>query len=522
MADEERYPNSGIMERWNSMSRSRQVVVGILGVSVLVFVILMAQHLARPQYVPLYSNLDPSQAQPVVEKLQEQGVPYRLENFGSTIKVPHERMDELRIELAGEGMPLAQGTGFELFDEERLGMTDFERRVKLQRALQEELRRTISALDAVSQARVHLVLPEPRVFLEERGDPSAAVYLALNPLHDLKEGQVKGIVNMVASSVEGLQQDAVSVIDSKGNLLYDPMETEDFASAQAGSAFRQLEVQRDFEKELEGKVQRVLERVFGHGKAMAIVSAEMDFDARETTVITYDNEGIPRSQQIIEESHEGEGPPMEEVGDANYPGYAGVVPGGDSSYERREEITNYEVGEVTEHHLSAPGRIERLNTSVVVDTGGNPITAEEIEQVNQLVASAIGLDEERGDLVSVQGMNFDTTAQDEIEAAMAEAAAQEQQQQMFRQAVLGAAALVTVVLVVLALRRRKKLQEERDDLYLAGKTPLEDLLAMEEEEEDTYMPSAPQEKTSSSQAKKLLEQNPEVAASILRSWMVEE
>ena len=134
---------------------------------------------SKPEYVTLYSNLEPTQASPLVQYLREQNIPYSLDDFGSTIKVPAERADELRIEMAGKGMPFTQGLGFEIFDEESLGTTDFERQVKMQRALQEELRRTITSLDAVMQARVHLTIPEPRLFLRT-AESSAAIYLKPN------------------------------------------------------------------------------------------------------------------------------------------------------------------------------------------------------------------------------------------------------------------------------------------------------------------------------------------------------
>lgn len=526
-ADEKQKKDSNpasLLERWRQISRPRQAVAAVLAAAAVVFVLLMAQHLSRPKYVTLYTNLDPLQASPLLQYLREQRIPYRLDDFGSTIRVPQEMADELRIEMAGKGMPFAQGLGFELFDEERLGMTDFERQVRMQRALQEELRRTITSLDAVMQARVHLVLPEPRVFLRERSEPSAAVYLKLNPFVELRQDQIRGIVFLVASSVENLKPENVIIIDSQGNILYDAVTAADPLISVADSTLKQLEVKRRFEMELERRVQGMLERVFGPGKALALVTVEMDFDARETTVITYDESGVPRSTQLIEENFEGEGAPLAEVGEANYPGYVGITPGGESRYERREEIVNYEIGESTQRTITAPGKLLRMHTSIVIDNGASPLRAEQIQQVQNLVSAAIGFDEGRGDLISVESMSFDRTYEEQIETALAELAELEERQrreQLIRQAVFGGALLVAlIVLMVLFRKRRRQREEEEEELVIPSGPSLEQLLALQEKEE--MAAAAALESSPQSRARKMAENNPEVAVSVLRSWIAED
>lgn len=516
MAEEQH--TASVFTRWQQMSRQQQIVAIVIAAGIIAFLVLAFNFISRAQYAVLYRNLEPAQAQPLVQHLQERGVPYNLDDYGTTIKVPHDLADEMRIEMAGKGGPYAQGLGFELFDEERLGATDFERQVKLQRALQEELRRTITSLDAVEQARVHLALPEPRIFMEERGDPSAAVYLHANHLVSLKDDQVRGIVHLVASSVEDLAPENVTVVDSKGSILYDAVNTDDPYITRADSAVKHLEVKRSFELELENKVQNMLERVFGPGKAMAIVTAELDFDSRETTIVTYNEEGVPRSSQVVEENFEGEGAVQGEVGEANYPGYVGVQPGGESSYERREETVNYEVGESSERFISAPGRVVNLHTSVVVDTGDNPINQEQIVQVNELVASAIGYDQERGDQINVQAMNFDTSLEEEMEVAAAQAQAQARQQEMLRQAVWGGVALAAVILVVVVLKRRSRLKYEKKELLATEGASLDELFGAQDQE----APEVSSEASSHGYARKMAHKNPEAAASVLKSWMADD
>jgi flagellar M-ring protein FliF len=334
----------------------------------------------------------------------------------------------------------------------------------------------------------------------------------------LKQEQIRGIVFLVASSVENLKPENVIVIDSQGNILYDAVTTTDPLIAVADSTLKQLEVKLRFEMELERRVQGMLERVFGPGKALALVTVEMDFDARETTVITYDESGVPRSSQLLEESFEGEGPVMGEVGEANYPGYVGVVPGGESRFERREETVNYEIGGSTQKTITAPGKVLRMHTSVVIDNGQSPLQAEKIQQVNNLVSAAIGFDAGRGDIISVEGMSFDRSLEEKMDTALAELEQQQRREELIRQAVLGGALLVTFIVLMLAWRRWRRRQEEEETLPQAPS--LEQLLALEEKEE--FLPEAALESSVQGRARKMVDTHPDVAVSILRSWMVEE
>ena len=510
-----------LFARWQELSRPRQVAFAVVAAALLAFVLLLAQYFGRPRYVTLYHNLDPVQAAPLLQHLQEQGVPYRLDNLGTALQVPQEKADELRIEMAGQGMPFAQGLGLELFDEERLGMTDYDRRVKMQRALQEELRRTITSLDAVQQARVHLVLPEPRIFMRENGEPSAAIYLKLNPFVPLEEKQVRGIVFLVAASVESLQPENITVIDSLGNVLYDALTPTDLQQAVADAALQQLEVKRHFEKELEQRVQHMMERVFGPGKALALVTAEMDFDSRETTVITYDEGGIPRSTHQVEERSTGSSSLGEEVGEANYPGYTGAALGGESSSERREETVNYEIGESMLKTIAAPGRVLRLHTSVVLDAGDGVVPEENITRVNDLVAAAIGFDEGRGDQISVQGMSFERSHEEEARAIFVDIEEQARQEKYYRQLVLaGGAALLLLIVVLLWRRVRRRYPADEEVVPLPAGPSLEEILAQQAAEEEFLEDISP-EKTLQGRARKAFETNMNVAVAVLRSWLTE-
>ena len=525
--DEKKKFTEQITTRWNDMSRPRQIALGVIVIAIIIFIVLMLSSGSKQPYTTLYSNLDPTQASALVQFLRDSNVPYSLDDFGRTIKVPADRVDELRIEMAGKGVPYVQDLGFDIFDNEPLGTTDFERQVKMQRALQEELRRTITSLDAIEAARVHLTIPEPQLFLRDRGEPSAAVYLKLNPFVSLREDQIRGIVSFVAYSVEGLKPENVVIIDSMGNMLYDAITGGDYLSGITDSYLKQLEIKRFFELELERRVQTMLGKVFGPGKALALVTVDLDFDAREMTMITYDDMGVPRSTEVIEESFEGQGPLLGEVGEPNYPGYVGLYSGsGDSRYNRNEERINNEISQITERVIAAPGKIMGIYTSVVVDAGDNDLTEIQLgrirEQVRELVSAAIGLDEERGDQISVQSMSFDTSYADGIEAAFARIDDERRQQEAFRQTVLGAILLLLVIAFLLALRRRSVLRRARSLVSPEGAV-LEDLLGMRiPQEEEGMLEDILLRETSRELAQKFLEDNPELSLAVLRTWLTED
>lgn len=499
---------------WHNLNLPARV--GIIAVTVIAIglIILLSVSAAIPtDKEVLYRRLDPVQAREVAAALDEMGVNYELEDEGTTILVPEEQRDRLRISLSPD--LYAQGIGFALFENGGLVASDFERRVQMQIALEEELRRTITSLDAVDQARVHLVMPEEGVFIRERKEPSASVFLRLSPLTSLSEIQVRGILSLVAGSVEGLIPENVSIVDADGNVLYDAFAAlEDLSTS--GVVENQLQMRRLFENELEQRLRSILEQVYGPGSAVAMVSADMDFDTREQTSIVYDGENaVPRSTHIIREESENIAPPVEEVGEPNIPGQAAVLgAAGDSSYLLEEEIVNYEISETREYIEAAPGQIVRLSTAVMIDNDNNDPFLE--EQVEQLINSAVGFDEARGDAVTVQIMPFDTTWIEEPEPA----APIEELPVPLSWLIIGAAALLLFLLLIffiLRARAKRRAEEERELDAMALEQELESR-AMEETEE-----MEPGEAESKAKAiRKLAQDEPESVAGLLKTWLAEE
>ena len=516
------FKRKDIVDGWNKLHRNKKIAV-VAGIScVLVILYLIGYAGLKKDYVPLFAGMEPGDAGRIVSRLKDKNVPYKLAEEGTSILVLKDDVYDLRLDLANEGLLQGSGLGFELFDQTRLGATDFERRLNLQRALQEELRRTICQMEEVEQARVHLVMPEQTVFIEEAGDPTAAVFLKLKPFTTLGKDQVTAVMNLVAGSVENLKLENVTVVNSDGIVLSDGIIAEDSQMMGTEMALKQLEIQKVFERELENRVQRVLERVYGPGNAVVMVSAELDFDARESTYVTY-GEAIPRTQTVIEESYSGTGADMAgEAGvDSNIPGYFSYYPTGDMEYHRREEVIENELDELIRREITAPGKVERISTAVILNNAEDGVIplAANIDQGEQeimgIVSSAIGMDPERGDTLSVQMTGFNTDYVDKIEEMMREL---EGEETLFGQygtyGLAGVLLLFFLVAGTVIVKRRGK----EDDLEDSGE---EVLIASLPQEQKLDIPETEAD-ISRKKAKEMAEENPDNIVQLLKTWMVEE
>jgi len=393
-------------------------------IAVIVGVVLWAN---QPVYRLLYSNLSPEDAGTIVEKLKEMKVPYEVKEGGS-IMVPEDRVYELRLVLAGQGLPSGGGVGFEIFDKTTIGMTDFVQKLNYRRALQGELARTISQLSEVELARVHLAVPERTLFSEKKEKASASVVLKLRSGRTLSQSQIQGIVHLVASSVEGLDPQNVTVVDTNGNVLSRP------SGDPLGTTLTnyQVEYQRNMEKSLEERIQSMLEHAVGPGKVVVRVSSTIDFKRVETTEEKYDPDNVAvRSEQRLQENSTGSTTTASGVpgvlsnlpaGRAENPQAAGGKGGTSSQSNRTQETINYEVNKTVNHIVEPVGTLKRLSAAVLID--GNyettrgadgketrkyiPRTEEEIKKYTEIVKTAIGYNEERGDQVEVVNIPFES------------------------------------------------------------------------------------------------------------------
>ncbi|HEY8498712.1 MAG TPA: flagellar basal-body MS-ring/collar protein FliF [Limnochordales bacterium] len=397
--------------RWQAMGRlARWGLLGGAAAAVVAGIVLLVT-LTGPRYEPVFTGLSPDDLRAVTVALQQRGARFEVDESQGAVLVPADQVHQVRLDLAMQGLPRNSVVGFEILNQTNLGLTDYERRLRYYWALQGELTRTIRSIQGVADARVHIVIPERSLFVDEQRPATASVLLDLMPGATLTPAQVRGIVNLVANSVENLKPENVTVVDTRGNVLSDMLAL-DQASPGSNAIAERLRLKRNYERELEQSLQATLEQIWGPGHVVVRVTADLTFDQQEErheifSPVVNDRSGIVRSEQRTEERFTGEGAPPP----AGVPGVTSNIPGyvqpaqaaGNSQMERLETITNYEVNRVERRIVMAPGRIQRLSVAVWVDGQLDPL---EQQRTQQLVAAAMGLQPERGDQVTVEGMPF--------------------------------------------------------------------------------------------------------------------
>jgi flagellar M-ring protein FliF len=420
----------GYVERYLKLPIAHKVIVPALVIFPVWALVYVSKMATEPDYTVLYSDLNPSDAGAVIERLKEMKTKYKLD--GSTVSVsPPDAVHELRISLASEGLPKTGTVGFELFDGTSFATTTMGEMVKKQRALQGELERTIMSLDSVLSARVHISQPEKTIFAKAAQDPGASVLLKLRPGSDLDKKQIRGIANFVASGVEGLKPENVTIIDVYGNLLT----PKDEEGEELGADATRLTYTREVEKSYANRIESMLAKVLGPGKVVARVTADLDFSSSEREEESFDPGGqVTRSERVIEEGVGGGaargGVPGVAANLSNDPALL-APPSGSDTNTRRENVKNFEVSRAITKSSQAKGTLLRLSAAVLVDgkyeeipvqaTGGvvedavaaprmdkvfKPLTPEMLAQVEGVVKSAIGFDSTRGDVVTVENIPF--------------------------------------------------------------------------------------------------------------------
>ena len=390
----------------------------------------LIQWSGRPDFQKLYTGLSVDDAGLIVEKLKDHKVPYQITGGGTSIEVPSEKIYELRMTLASEGLPQGSGIGFEVFDNAKLGMTEFMQNVNYQRALQGELSRTINQIDEIDSSRVHIVMPTQTLFIEEEIPASASVVLNMKPGKRLGQGQIQGIIHLVSSSISGLDTENVTVVDNRGKLLAGKEEP----SSVAALTTDQFMYQRKIESNLENRIKTMLEEVLGPNKAIVRVSCDLDFMRHEQTEETYlpDNQ-VVRSEQIHDEATSGgrdvaRGIPG--VGSNVQPNGIGVDTGNPGAttipdttlFRKQDQTKNYEIGKLVSRKVMPSGTMRRVSAAVVVDGTYEwvtpkkgkgewqyaPRSAEEMIQFEKIIKSAINFNVERGDTVEIENIPFET------------------------------------------------------------------------------------------------------------------
>ena len=499
----------------------RRALIALAGLATVVLILLLSRWATAPAWVPAFSGLPLEQVGAMTDKLQGAGIQFRLDQGGTAVMVPASELARTRVLLASEGMPNTGRPGLELFDQPSWGMTDFTQRVNYRRALEGELERTIGRMRGIEAAQVHLALHETQSFRRSSDQPGeASVVLKLTNGQTPPPDVVQGIAQLVASSVDGLEGGSVSILDDAGRLLSSP----DGEGSLAGMTSRQLAMQQEVESYLEGKAEGLMGQLVGPGNARVKVSADINFDRVERTTQQVD----PDRQAVSTEQK------------------AEITPGAEGGAGSTNTATSFENSRSVETVSSAVGNVRRLSVAVLVndrlvpspDSATPPSvvarTPEEIGRIEALVRSAVGFDSLRGDVVNVVSMPFatpmDMTTPEPVPTLLERVGAE-------RQTVLGGLGILLATVVGMLFLRALRTPAATPMLAAAGGAPTAALMAggatdddndeTDAEEEAPPRPAILQPRPPTAtmllrdQVLAGVDQNPEVAVRLVRSWMRE-
>jgi len=367
---------------------NQKVLLGAILITAALSVVVFTAWIDTEETAVLFTNLSPEDAAMAIDELHKQNVNAELTDGGSTIKVPSNKVHELRVDLAGKGIPADGTVGWGIFDGKQYGMTEFVQNVNFKRALEGELTRTIESITGIRTARVHLVLPKPSIFKRSQSPATASVVVNMGRTVSLTENQINGIQSLVSGSVEGLETAQVSVIDQNGVVLSNHFGNEGFGRSES-----QLAMKKEVDVYLSQKAESMLDTVLGAGRSIVRVDATLNFEQLQQETESYDpSSSVVRSEERQESSD-----------------------GAESSNET--SVANYEINRTVETVVGEVGGVKALSVAVFVDgryaeaeagaeAAYSPLTADELTQIERIVRSAVGLDVERGDRIEVVNMQF--------------------------------------------------------------------------------------------------------------------
>jgi len=544
------------MNRLRANPKIPLIVAGAAAIAILVAMVLWAK---SPDYRTLYSNVSDQDGGAIVTQLTQLNIPYRFADNGGAIEVPADKVHELRLRLAQQGLPKGGAVGFELLDQEKFGISQFSEQINYQRALEGELARTIETLGPVKTARVHLAMPKPSLFVREQKNPSASVTVTLEPGRALDEGQISAVTHLVSSAVAGLPTGNVTVVDQTGHLL-----------TQSNTSSRDLnDAQLKYANDVEGRIQRRIEAILGpivgSGNIHAQVTAQINFDNKEQTEEQYSPNGdaaqaVMRSRQLnTTEQIGGQNPGGVPGALSNQPAPANNAPistppanpqngqqnGQQNNQQQqttstatnagprnssRNETTNYEVDRTIRHTKMNVGDVQRLSVAVVVnyktlpDGKPLPLTTDQMKQIEDLTREAMGFTEKRGDSLNVVNSPF--TATDETGGELPF-----WQQQSFIEQMMSAGRWL-LVLIVAWLLWRKAIRPQLTRRAEEAKAAQERMNARQDIEEAVEVRLSKDEQTQqrrvnqrlgaevmSQRIREMSDNDPRVVALVIRQWM---
>jgi len=500
-------------EFWDRLDKKQRIKLLAIAIFTFLSLGILFYIMNRPEYVVLYSDLSTKDAGEIVDVLsKELKTPYKLENNGSTILVPKDKKDEIRMKLATKGLPKNGFTFSDAFDNTKLGTTDMELRKRYLYFLQSEIAQAIKTIEGVEDATVNIVVPDTQTFvLSEKDIPAtAAVLLKLSPGFKPTPEQVKGIIDFVSKSVEGLKPQNVTVIDQTGQILNSDLEVSGINVSQ------QYDLKKKIEQELQNSVQTLLEQIFGIGNVAVRVNVELDFNRETTNSVEFspvvDDKGIIRSYQELKEkavngSNGGVPGVTSNTQTTQYP----TTTNGGSESDKSNLIVNYEINEIRKELVKAQGNIKDLTVAVVVNS--NSLDDDMKQRIKDLVSATTGINTK---LVTVDGFPFNTNLVDQM--IKQQENAKKQKDFVNRMLVIGSVVgLSAATIGYLIIRRRRKLQPDVvKEMAVTEMMEKPETLELEKEIEIV------DKSASRKQIERFIEKKPDIVAQLLRNWLNEE
>lgn len=516
-------PVSRATDLWRSLEPRAQITLALCAVGVFATVYFLFQLGSRPDWTVVASGMSATEGGQVANSLEGAGIPYELREGGAVVAVEKGKETTARVTLAQDGLPNGGHVGYEIFDKKRLGATDFEQKVAYQRALEGEIGRTIEGVDGVRSASVQLVLPKQSLFLDEGSNASAAVLL--DGGSTVGGAAIGGIARLVASSVEGLKPEDVTITDEGGSLLW-PGE---LGGGGAGGASAQFEAERAYANQLTAQLDALIISTLGPGKASARVNADLDLDARQVESVTYGKTGVPlSSQKDVETLASGKGTTTNggEAGVAsNVPGYSSRggttgATGATGGYLHDTGTTEYGVDKKVESVTVAPGSVKRLSVALVVDKG---VPESDVAALQQSLASAAGIDKKRGDVITVSKVAF-AAPEETAPAAASMLAGMGGPLGIAKKAMIGIGAILLFLMIRKGLKRRETEGVALEPTWLREVTEARSLSELEAtmiEAPKGQDPAGARTRQMGEQIEEIVRNQPEAIAAQVAQWMNE-
>ncbi|MCY0866974.1 MAG: flagellar basal-body MS-ring/collar protein FliF [Aquificaceae bacterium] len=486
-----------LRDKFTSLPLTQKLLVVGIPTLALVLLILIATLATKPSYTTLYAGLSQEDMSAIMAELDKEGVSYKVGQDGRSILVPESQARDIRLKLAAKGIPSKGIVGYEVFDKNNIGVSDFQNQVNFKRAVEGELARTILRMEGVEDVRVNIGMPQKSIFVREEEEPTASVFIKLKPGHELTPEQVKAIRNLVSASVPKLKPQRVVVVDNLGRDLTALLDEEETISN------KELKLKLEFERRLEKEIQKALEDVLGPGSVRVKVSADLDFTKREQKEEVYDPDMTAIvSQQKKKERTMGGGMGGVPGAQANIPPGTGAAAGGGQVItEKSETITNYEVSKKEVYTVDPFVKVKRLSVGVVVDANIKNIDTEKIKRI---VTASAGINQQRGDIITVEAIPFQRSTFEKTTT---------EYEKYIKLALIAFLAIIFAIAMLILLR---KLSKKKEITTLPPPTGVSGIEVVESAEEIRLKA----EKVEAMEAIiKAAKEEPDKVAKILKKWL---